>query len=410
MSDLQWTNCTVRLSDLRPWADNPRCSSKAQAKRLLKSFEKFGQVQTIGIGPQNEVYDGHQRLSALLTIHGGEYEVDARRSNRPLTDDERRELVAALHLGAFGSWDWDKLSTWDAPVLQEWGGDKDTLKGWKSDVNNLNEFINANESEPVDAEPQIDRAEELQAKWQVQTGDLWQIGEHRLLCGDSTKREDVERVMGGEKATLVFTDPPYSFETDGGWFNGKCPAVMDSIKESGINIFDPLPFLTTLGAVFNTDYHSSFIFCNKALVHRYLNYAVENGFSYNILVWKKSNVVPFGDSHFPDVEYLIFIRKGAKWNNGTDANRSKVLIYDLDFVMQENHPTPKPILLIENELLLTTGVDDVVYDGFCGSGTTIAACQNLNRKCRAIEIAPKYCAVTLERMSQAFPDLEIKRL
>src|SRR3990172_6644385 len=107
-----WTNIRVRLGDLKPWSENPRMSTKAQAKRLLQSFERFGQVQTVAVSPTLSVYDGHQRLSALLTIHGPDYEIDARQSSRPLTDAERRELVVTLHAGAVGEWDWNSLSGW----------------------------------------------------------------------------------------------------------------------------------------------------------------------------------------------------------------------------------------------------------------------------------------------------------
>jgi len=118
---ITWTPERVKLSALKPWDLNPRQSTKKQAAALLASWEKFGQVQTVAIGPDNEVYDGHQRLSALLTVHGNGYEVDARRADRPLTDQERRELVVTLHAGAVGSWDWDTLSGWNAPDLLEWG-------------------------------------------------------------------------------------------------------------------------------------------------------------------------------------------------------------------------------------------------------------------------------------------------
>ena len=144
-----WTPCTVKLADLRPWADNPRMSTKKQAQRLLDSWKRFGQVQTIAIGPDNEVYDGHQRLSALLTVHGSEYTVDARRCSRALSDEERRALVVTLHAGAVGSWDWDALSGWDAGELQQWGFDGDTLTNWQKDVTALDAFL---ESERTEAE------------------------------------------------------------------------------------------------------------------------------------------------------------------------------------------------------------------------------------------------------------------
>jgi hypothetical protein len=154
MSNIVWTNIRVKLGDLKPWSENPRMSSKAQAKRLLASFEKFGQVQTVAISPDGSVLDGHQRLSALLTIHGDKYELDARQSSRPLTDAERRELVISLHVGAVGGWDWDKVSAWDASELQGWGMDGDALRQWNLDALNLRELIQS--ENPIDYEKEWD--------------------------------------------------------------------------------------------------------------------------------------------------------------------------------------------------------------------------------------------------------------
>jgi hypothetical protein len=151
MSDIVWRNITVRLGDLKPWADNPRMSTKAQARRLLASFDKFGQVQTVAVDPDCNVLDGHQRLSALLTIHGDKYEIDARQASRPLTEQERRELVVSLHAGAVGSWDWERVSSWDAGDLQGWGMDKDLLKSWNNDANNLKELLKSEQADGADA-------------------------------------------------------------------------------------------------------------------------------------------------------------------------------------------------------------------------------------------------------------------
>jgi hypothetical protein len=150
VSDITWTNTRVKLGDLKPWADNPRTSSRAQAKRILRSFEQFGQVAPIAVGPGFEVYDGHQRLSALLTIHGPNFEVEARQSSKMLTDDERRGLVLAL-ANATGSWNWEQLSGWDTADLNEWGFDQETLHGWNMDALNLREMLNG-DAEPVDYE------------------------------------------------------------------------------------------------------------------------------------------------------------------------------------------------------------------------------------------------------------------
>lgn len=148
MPKLEWTNCTVTLDELKPWADNPRFSTKAQAERLIKSFDELGQFQTIAISPTNEVYDGHQRLSALLTVHGPSYQIDARRSNRPLTDTERRRIVFAANVQA-GNWDADKLASWDAPQVLEWAGvDASAWQEQKREVAMWGEMLAADSQAP----------------------------------------------------------------------------------------------------------------------------------------------------------------------------------------------------------------------------------------------------------------------
>ena len=157
MTTITWANCQVTLGELQPWGDNPRLSTKAQARRMLESWQRFGQVQTIAIGPGGQVYDGHQRLSALLTLHGKSYQVDARRSDRELTDEERRALVVTLHAGAVGAWDWEELSNWDAGLLTDFGMDSETLTNWQRDVTALGNLLASEEADSADAEPQIDR-------------------------------------------------------------------------------------------------------------------------------------------------------------------------------------------------------------------------------------------------------------
>lgn len=144
---INWTNDTVALGDLKPWGHNPRRSTKKQARALLDSMAEFGQVQTIAIGPEGEVYDGHQRLSALLTVHGKGYEVDARRSDRALTDDERRRLVVKLHAGAMGEWDFEELGNWDMSLLVENGFDQDALDATRQEMAFLIEMLGEGDEE-----------------------------------------------------------------------------------------------------------------------------------------------------------------------------------------------------------------------------------------------------------------------
>lgn len=417
MTDLTWTNITVKLGDLKPWADNPRTSSKAQAKRILASFEKFGQVTPIAVGPNFEVYDGHQRLSALLTIHGANFEVEARQSSKVLTDDERRALVLAL-ANATGSWSWDALSGWNADTLKEWGFDKDTLGGWKSDVTALGEFLKSEEPPTQDAEPQTDRAAELLEKWGVKSGDLWQIGEHRLICGDCTDAAVVARVMDGEQIELVVTDPPYGVDYSG--------ASVETKKIEGDDR-DISFFLWFIDYV-DKDV-PMYIFCDFRSYPSLFNFSKEKGRPVaDVIVWDKTDgtertIVPrlalmrWIRSH----EFIAYFGKMME-NFGYSPNIlhcRKIYAKDTkesqdEFISQsesklsEIHPTIKPLQVIEKLI----GAHDlkITVDFYAGSGTTLVACQNLGRRCRAVEISPAYVAVALERMAVAFPELEIKRL
>lgn len=130
MNKLTWSNERRRLSELMPWPRNPRQIKRDQAKRLVQSFDQFGQVETIAIGPDNEVYNGHQRLAVLMERYGPDYEVDCRVSSRALTEKEREKLTVLLHRGAAGEWDWDTLANeFEFSELIEWGFEEDELLG-----------------------------------------------------------------------------------------------------------------------------------------------------------------------------------------------------------------------------------------------------------------------------------------
>jgi hypothetical protein len=126
--NMEWRNEKRHLKDLVPWKGNPRRINKEEAKRLLQSYDEFGQVETIAIGPENEVYNGHQRLSVLLAKYGQKHEVEVRVSSRPLTEMERKKLTVFLHRGTVGEWDWDILANeFEKENLITWGFHEEEL-------------------------------------------------------------------------------------------------------------------------------------------------------------------------------------------------------------------------------------------------------------------------------------------
>lgn len=263
------------------------------------------------------------------------------------------------------------------------------------------------ETEGDDDTPEVDEKSEPVSK----RGEMYELGNSILMCGDSTDAEDVARLMGGEKADMVFTDPPYNMEMSGGCI-GVCASmrkVENDIKD--ISSFNPQKFLEVLPTIFNGNMNS-YIFCNKDLVIEYLNWGRDNGYSFNILVWKKPNSIPVGDSHRPDIEYLLLFRKNAIWNNGLkDVNYSRCLEFNRVQKSEEtgNHPTVKPIELIENEIKISSKKNSIVFDFFGGSGSTLIACEKNNRRARLIELDPKYCDVIRKRYTKWADQNGIKR-
>ena len=170
---ITWTNSRRKLRDLVPWDHNPREINTREAERLGDSLVEFGQIQTIAIGPDNEVYDGHQRklVWGVLPQFGPDYEVDVRVSSRPLTERERQKLVVYLHKGTTGEWDFDELAnSFELSDLKEWGFDEGELIGWPQE-------------EPAeDPGAQLDKAAELQEKWGVVRGDVWEIPSKAALA------------------------------------------------------------------------------------------------------------------------------------------------------------------------------------------------------------------------------------
>jgi DNA modification methylase len=414
MPTITWTNCQCKLSDLREWENNPAEIGKDAAARLVESLVEFGQIQPIAIDPDNVIIDGHQRKSvwSMASAFGPDYLADCRRASRTLTERERQKLAVFLRSGAVGRYSWDALANWDAADLQAWGMDKTTLREWQSDAGALKAFIEANEPETKDAEPQIDRAAELLEKWGVVTGDLWQIGEHRLLCGDSTKREDVERVMGGEKAILMVTDPPYGVEYDADWRNRADRANGKPYGASAIGVVtnDERVDWTEAYLLFTGDV--AYIWhCGRSA--REVSKNIEDA-GFNIisqLIWVKSNIViSRGDYHYKHEPCWYAVRKGK--NHNWQGSRKETSVWEIDKPMKSEtgHSTQKPIECMSKPIENNTKDGDLVYEPFAGSGTTLVACENLNRKCRAIEISPAYCAVILERFSVAFPGIKIERI
>jgi DNA modification methylase len=392
VAEITWTTETRKLGELVPWPRNPRQIRKDQAKRLRESFEQFGQVETIAIGPGCEVYNGHQRLAVLMEQHGAGYEVEVRVSSRPLSEKEREKLTVFLHEGAAGEWNMDELANWDLGDLADWGFDLDA-RGLELPVD-----------EPPD-EPgaQVDKAEELRAKWGVEPGQLWQLGEHRLICGDCTDKAVVDRVMGGEKADCMWTDPPYGVDYVG---KTKDALVIENDGGAGLPSLLEGAFTVATDALIGG---APFYVAHPAGARQLVFLKAIDSLGWNIheqLVWvKDSMVLGHSDYHYKHEPIIYGFtpgegRPGRGKHEGSHwyGDNSQVSVFEIPRPKRSaEHPTMKPPELVEAQLVNSTLRGGIVYEPFSGSGTTLIACERLGRKCRAVEISPAYVAVALQR-------------
>jgi len=375
----------VKLSDIRMNPDNPRTISEKAMERLVKSLKEFPDMlnlREIVVDETMTVLGGNMRLLALQKI--GTKDCTAKIVTG-LTDDQKREFIIKDN-SAFGEWDLDALANaWSDLPLADWG------------IDLPDEWLNTKTEDNRDSEPQIDRAEELNKTWNVKPGDLWLIGEHRLLCGDSTKKEDVGRVMGGKKADLVFTDPPYGVGKDIA-NDDLCGKEFDNFNAGWIAA---LPAKKNCGMVC---YHSTRTFPSA------LNEAVKAGWSFERMLWyyRPDKFPTHSWNHWMMVSQAIMLFSvGAVDYADTESDQDCYRLTSSDLGDGHGHPTEK--MAEHCQRVMQHFKASIVYDPFLGSGTTMVACQNLNRKCYGVEISPGYCAVILERMITAFPEIDIRR-
>jgi hypothetical protein len=319
------------------------------------------------VSPDGDIYDGHQRQALMGAIreYGPNATVDVRVSSRQLTDDERRELVVRLKQNQAG-WDFDMLpNLYDKEELLEWGFEPEELGMFPAD------------DVPDDPGAQVDKAAELQAKWGTATGQLWQLGDHRLICGDCTDAAVVARVMGGERAQAVVTDPPYPDEfKDVWWALGQ--VAFDACHDDA--------FLSSL--------------CGHYQLPHVMNAISSGGWSWWWLCIATNQMQPImhGYSvkvcHKPNVVYRKGKAKPRRLYVDDFALRAKTKEWQ---EAQDAHKWGQAVSLFVEPIEAFSDIGAVIYEPFCGGGTTLIACERLGRRCRAVEIEPGYVAVALQR-------------
>jgi len=377
----------VKIGKIKNNPNNPRLIKDDKFKKLVKSIKEFPEmleIRPIVVDKDNIVLGGNMRLRACQ--EAGLKEVHIIQADQ-LTEKQQREFIIKDNVG-FGEWDWNDLANeWDTEELEDWGLDL-----------------------PVDFAVEELEAEEddyempNEIKTDIVLGDLIEIGEHRLLCGDSTDSEQVAKLMNGEKADMVHTDPPYNINYEGG-SKKREKIANDKLEDFPKFLYDAYTTLSTVlkkgGAIYV--WHAS------SETHNFIQQFLNAGFLFkSYIVWNKNNST-FGrsDYHWKHEPCIYGWLDGGshKWY----GDRKQTTVWDMDRPSRsEEHPTMKPIHLCTKPMENSSKVGDIIIDTFLGSGSTMVAAHQLNRKCYGMELDPKYCQVIVERMLNLDSELEVK--
>ena len=379
----------MKISDIKPNPSNPRTIKDEKFKKLVESIKSFPQMlelRPIVVNSDNIVLGGNMRLRACKDA--GLKEVPVLKAE-DLTPEQQAEFIIKDNVG-FGDWDWEMLANeWEAEKLNDWGLD-------------VPEFPT---TEIEAEEDDYEIPDEIQTD--IVLGDLFEIGQHRLLCGDSTQTDTFEKLFAGHLADLVVTDPPYNVS-----YEGKTKDAM-TIKNDSMADGDFYQFLY--------DFYTALASYTKAGGAWYVWHADSEGANFRLamknagiqvrqcLIWVKNTLV-LGrqDYHWKHEPCLYGWKDGASHGWYSDRRQTTVLEFDRPSRNAE-HPTMKPIPLIAYQIGNSSKQGDIVADAFGGSGTTMVACHQMNRKAYLVEFDPKYCQVIVDRMLKLDPNLEVKR-
>lgn len=367
----------MNIENLKPLEKNPfKSKGDKQIKLIAKSIESFEKMMTIRkivIDENFEILGGNKRYFACRMI--GMKEIpDAWIDQRTdLTEAEKKEFIVKDNSHWGSEWDNDLLKAWDVPVV-DWGVEAYDWQDEKPDAKEDNYEI----------------PDEIQTD--IVPGDLFEIGVHRLLCGDSTDSEQVAKLMGGEKADMVFTDPPYNVS-----FNGRS-GKFEIIKNDNLpeNEFEELidGFVSIVNILKPQNYY---VWCNWKFYG-----ILQNKLDFKAcIVWAK-NVFGIGRGYRHQHEFCLF---NGKLDDGIN-NESD--LWEVKKDSNYKHPTQKPIELAARALK-NHKLNINVVDLFLGSGSTMVAAHQLNRRCFGMELDPKYCQVIVDRMKKLDPTLIIKK-
>jgi DNA modification methylase len=385
--NIEW----VKTTDIHANENNPRILKDDKFKKLVQSIKDFPEmleIRPIVVNNEMMVLGGNMRLKAIQEI--GLKEIPIIKAEN-LTEEQEREFLIKDNVG-FGEWDWDALANdWDADELKDWGMDLPM------------DF----DGEDVPGEEDDFDVPEGGVDTDIVIGDVFDIGQHRLICGDSTQTDTFEKLTEGELVDMVVTDPPYNVNYEGG--------TSDKLKIENDNMGDKdfykflYDFYTAAGAYTKPGgawyvWHADSEGANFRQAMKDSGLLVKQ-----CLIWVKSSMVMGRqDYQWKHEPCLYGWKEGASHHWYSDRKQTTILEFQKPSRNAE-HPTMKPVELFAYQISNSSKKGDKVLDAFGGSGTTMVACEQLNRKAYVVEFDPRYCQVIVDRMKKLNPDIKIKR-
>tara|TARA_R110000823_G_C15911199_1_gene497770 strand:+ start:188 stop:1453 length:1266 start_codon:yes stop_codon:yes gene_type:complete len=385
------------IEDLVPYAANARTHSEDQVSQIAASIKEFGFNNPVLIDVDNGIIAGHGRVMAAMKLG---LDLVPTVTLDHLSDAERRAYILADNrLALSAGWDEEIL----ASELKRLDDEIDlSLLGFDDDE--LARLLDLQSDEGLTDE---DDVPELPETPQTVEGDVWLLGRHRLMCGDSTIVDSVEKLMSGSKADMVFTDPPYGMSYGGGRAKGdsvKFKNRSGGIKAHGMILGDDFAGDDLIEMI--RDAVGSAVLVSKSGASKYIcfpwrTYTEFKGALNQIgliasacIVWDKKSIGLGHSNYRPQHEFIFYI-KGENWHG--DKAQSDVWYMSRGSTGEYVHPTQKPVELIEKAISNSSKSQDIVIDVFGGSGSTLIACEKTARDCRMMELDPKYCDVIIKR-------------
>lgn len=384
-----------KVSDLIPYVNNSRTHSDAQVSQICASINEFGFTNPVLIDEKDSIIAGHGRLLASKKL--GMEEVPCIVLEGLTEAQKKAYIIADNKMALNAGWD-EELLKIELENLKELDFNLE-LTGFN--VDELDDILGKNEEEVEIVEDEVPEVpEEPKAK----LGDIYQLGNHRLMCGDSTNIEYVSKLMNGEKADMVFTDPPYGVSASGGRSQTKDKLGMKAIVNDELRKDDLTQFLSNFISVMKYKDGASIYICYPWATQKEFTEAILNNNLKikNCIIWDKK---VFGLNGFkgyrPQYEMIYFCcKEDFEWYGDKAQSNIWQISREINREEQGNHPTPKPIELIAKALNNSSKQEDIILDVFGGSGSTLIACEQLNRNCYMMELDPHYVDVIINRWEQ----------